>query len=77
MCHHIERLTVLGVFLVIEGQMAAVAVDNLRGRIYWSDHSKNTIIRAALDGSNQTVIVNAGEFFNAIPRRTMYKYGII
>ncbi|KAI0225580.1 Fucolectin [Lamellibrachia satsuma] len=44
----------------ILGQMAAVAVDSLRGRIYWSDHSKNTITRAALDGSNQTVIVNAG-----------------
>ncbi|KAI0233655.1 hypothetical protein LSAT2_016130 [Lamellibrachia satsuma] len=48
--------------LLISGgnKMAAVAVDNLRGRIYWSDHGKYIISRAALDGSDQKVIVNAG-----------------
>ena len=54
--------------LVIEGDIGAVAVDNQRGRIYWGDQGKHTISRAALDGSDQEVIVNAGELFKEIIR---------
>ena len=61
-------MKVLDLFLVIEDKMAAVVVDSLRGRVYWSDHGKHTISRAAIDGSDQKIIVNPGEFFNVILR---------
>ena len=74
MCHHIERLTVVDLFVFTEGQIAALAVDRLRGYIYWSDHGKHTISRAAIDGSNPEVIVNAGMFFYAIRRFSLCPY---
>ena len=59
-------MTVLDLFFFAEGQILALAVDSLRGHIYWSDHGKHTISQAALDGSNPEVIVNAGELFDAV-----------
>ncbi|KAI0239372.1 hypothetical protein LSAT2_009906 [Lamellibrachia satsuma] len=70
-------MKVLDLFLVIEDKMAAVFVDSLRGRIYWSDHGKHTISRAALDGSDQKIIVNPGYvgcflYDNSPNKRGMY-----
>lgn len=50
-------------FIVLEDTKCAVAVDNVRGHIYWSDYDLYTITRAALDGSNQEVIATGGKFF--------------
>ena len=74
----IEGLQDLDSFLVIEGKIAAVAVDNLSGDIYWSDHDKHTINCLAFNSSTPKVIVNAGEFLNAIIIVSLgqYTYGL-
>ena len=47
-------------------QIAAVAVDHVRGYIYWSDHGEHTISRSSLSGSTTQVVVNAGKLSYAV-----------
>ena len=46
---------------VMADQIVAVAVDNVRGYIYWSDHGEHTISQSSLGSSATQVVVNAGK----------------
>ena len=46
--------------------MIVVAVDEVRGFLYWSDYADQTLKRAKLDGTNKSVVYNPGMLCSVI-----------
>ena len=43
------------------GGISAIAVDSVKGDLFWSDLDKRTISRALIDGSGEEVIITGGK----------------